>query len=66
MTPHTRQGGQEMKKRTSSIWMAITLVAGAATFLSLSGRTLDGRWGETPFWPLRVGRRTRRPLVCSN
>ncbi len=36
-----------MKKRTSSIWMAITLVAGAATFLSLSGRTLDGRWGGT-------------------
>jgi len=37
-----------MKKRTSSIWMAITLVAGAATFVSLSGRSLDGRWGGNP------------------
>ncbi len=37
-----------MKKRTSSIWMAITLVAGAATFGSLGGRSLDGRWGGNP------------------
>jgi hypothetical protein len=37
-----------MKKCTSSILMATTLVAGAATFVSLGGPVLDGRWGGNP------------------